>query len=341
MRRNVILADCNAEEVQSLADGMHGFGIESYIANWKRTGKVSELRRYGTYFMTGLKVFFHRRKYSVIVGWQQFYALIFCFFCELFHVKKQTTVVALNFTYKEKSGVASKLYRWFMRKCVSDRYMDYLHVLSDQYADIISQEFRYPRDRILVTPFGVNDCYDEYAKLTPPSGVQKDGYALAIGRSNRDYDFLIRAWKGIDYPLVIIADTYKGTTDAQNITILTHVAGEESYPWITHCGLMVIPIDDGEICSGDTVLLTAMALKRKIIVTTPSTLAEMYLEDGKNALLSDKDEVQFRTVVSSALYEERYAALGEQARNSFLDKFSRYSMGCEVAKRINQCDTPV
>lgn len=335
---NILLADCVAQEVQPLADGLQtpdvSFTVQSYIANWKRTGKVSEARRYLKYFSVGFSCFLNRKKYGMIIGWQQFYALIHSFFCSVFHTKKVNTVIALNFTYKAKAGKLGGVYRWFMGKCLNPEYMDYIHVLSDAYADEIGREFCFPRQRIIVTGFGVNDPLPEYAHMQPPSGYKKEGYALAIGRSNRDYDFLIQAWETIDYPLVIISDTYTGKTDNQNIKIYRNIGGEASYPWIANCGLMILPIDDGTICSGDTVLLNAMGCERKILVTTPSTLAEMYVEDGKTAVLSPKKPEIFRKKVIGALTDPQYAHMGQNAREAFLEKYSRKTMGQNLSRMI-------
>ena len=333
-KKNVLLADCVAQEVMPLAKELmydsQPFEVKVHISNWKRTGKISELKRYAVYFMVGFRYFLSRKKYACVIGWQQFYALIFCFFCSLFSVKKTAVTVALNFTYKEKKGKLAGVYRWFMSKCLSEKYMDYLHVLSESYADQIARDFGFPRERIIVTTFGIVDRGEELGQLLPPEGQQKDGFALAIGRSNRDYDFLIEAWKEIDYPLVIISDTYGKETSASNITILKNVAGEESYPWIANCSLMVIPIDDGSICSGDTVLLTAMSVKRRILVTKPSTLAEMYIQDGQNAVLVEKNISIFRDTVNKLLRDEASVQLGEQARTSFLNSFTIDSMGRRI-----------
>lgn len=338
MGKYVVLADCAEEEVQSLADALrydeHGFEVESYIANWKRTGKWSELKRYATYFGVAFRLFWNRRHYAVIVGWQQFYALIFSFFCRMFHVRKCTEVVVLNFTYKPKLGRAAALYRWFMGRCLSEEYLDYLHVLSETYADRISSEFGFPRERIIVTGFGVNDEYERLTKLSAPEPFGKEGYALAIGRSNRNYDFLISAWDKIAYPLVIISDTYQGSAESEHILILRNVAGRDSEPWIANCGLMILPIDDGSICSGDTVLLTAMSLKRKIIVTEPSTLAEMYVLNGENALVAPKEQAAFRKVAEDALFSNRYDYLGENAREQFLKMYSRTAMGKSLTDKL-------
>lgn len=335
MKTNVLLVDCAPEEVRSFADGLSSqgrpFAIRSHIANWKRTGAVSELRRYGAYFAAGFSAFLHRKEYDYIVGWQQFHALIFCFFCALFHVKKQNVVTALNFTYKEKTGPLAGVYRRFMEKCLSGGYMDHLHVLSESYADEVSRMFSFPRERILVSPFGVDDLYADTASLSAPEGFERGGYALAIGRSNRDYDFLIRAWEEIDLPLVIISDTYKGEAKAEHITLLDNVDVSRSYRWILNCGLMILPIDDPSVCSGDTVLLTAMSMERKIIVTAPSALAEMYITDGDNGLLSEKTVPALGRAVSKALSSPDCADLGARARKSYLDHYSRQSMGRKLS----------
>ncbi len=338
-RKHILLADCSAEGVAPfskhlLINGEH-LEVKQHIANWKRNGKASELRRYAKYFGVPFMYFLCRKKYSTIVGWQQFYALIYCFYCTLFHARKANTVIALNFTYKEKRGRFAKPYKWFMSKCLSERYMDYVHVLSEQYAEAVSEEFGFPKERIIVTGFGVEDRYDQLIELAPPAGLERDKYALAIGRSNRDYDFLIDAWSEIKYPLVIISDTYHGKSENPEIKLVDNVAGEEANAWIRNCGLMIIPIDDGRICSGDTVLLTAMSLKKKIIVTAPSTLAEMYVKDGENAILTPKEKRMFRNIVQKVLTDSRYDGVGEAARDCFLSNFTLECMGRRITELLS------
>lgn len=337
-KSDVIIADCEKQELDSFLAAFHYknkvFSIKSHISNWKRTGIFSEIRRYAKYFAVPIGYFFSRKKYDTIIGWQQFYALIFCFYCSLFKVKKVNTVVALNFTYKEKSGKLGGLYKRFMKRCVSSGYLDRLHVPSAAYADTFSAEFGFAREHIIVSPFGIPDCIEKYGELPAPQEVTRDKYALAIGRSNRDYDFLIDAWQGIDYPLIIISDTYTKTTDNPNIKIFTDIAGEESYPWIANCGVMIIPIADGSICSGDTVLLTAMSLKRRIIVTAPSTLAEMYVKNAENALLIKKAADELRDRVLEVLGSDKFENLGQKARESYLAKFSRAAMADAVSEAL-------
>ncbi|OLA09383.1 MAG: hypothetical protein BHW12_04245 [Coprobacillus sp. 28_7] len=56
------------------------------------------------YFYITFLYFLKRDQYDYILGWQQFYALVFCFWCRIFRTKKKNKVVVINFTYKQKSG---------------------------------------------------------------------------------------------------------------------------------------------------------------------------------------------------------------------------------------------
>lgn len=295
-RESIILADCEPGELRIFSEGLGKNGrkyiIKSYPANQGRTGMISEIRRYMNYFLVSFRYFLARGKYDEIICWQQFYALIIGFYCNIFRVKKRNRVVALNYTYKEKKKLR-KLYQWFMKKCLSGGYVDYLHVPSTKYGGIISRQFDYPFNRIIVAVFGIDDTYEKYQDLLPPEQYVKNGYMVAIGRSNRDYKFLIDAWKSINYPLAIISDTFKGKTDNPNISIRNDISGEAQYPWLINCKAVIIPIDDGNICSGDTVLLKGMSYGKIVLVTKPSTLAEMYV--GGQLLKRPQGSRQIRT----------------------------------------------
>lgn len=306
---------------------------ENINLNKHRKGKLDELRRYYNYFKGGYWLYRHRNEYENIICWQQFYALTYGFFCSIFHKKNHCCTVACNYTYKEKGGLIKHPYFWFMKKCLSSGGVSYIHVLSDLYADRVCFELGFDRKKTIVTAFGILDEYDKYSELDPPEGYKKNGYFLAIGRSNRDYDFLMDVWKKINYPLVIVSDKYNRESDNPNVAIRRDVGAEDQYNWISNCRANILCLDDGNIASGDTVLLSAMSLARINIVSSPSTLTEMYIENGVNGLSVDKDLVRFREVITELL-DGKYDYIEEKARNSFIERFSRQSMGEMIGKYI-------
>lgn len=341
-KRNLIIYDTDDFELVPIIEGVNSVAPckfellqmpENVELNKHRSGKKDELKRYINYFKSGFRMFLHRKEYDHVICWQQFYALTFAFFCNVFYAKKTCQLITGNFAYKEKSGKAKKPYRWFMKKCLDRDIVDYIHIPSNLFADRTCNEFGISKDKIIVHQFGIIDDYDKYSALPAPDGLSKDGYFLAIGRSNRDYDFLIDVWKEIKYPLVIVSDKYKKTVNNPYITIRDDVGADDQYSWIRNCKASIICLNDGNFASGDTVLLSSMMLERLVIVSKPSTLAEMYVEDGENGLSVEKDVEAFRKVIGQVI-SGKYDYIGIAARQNFLDRFSRRHLGEEFGKYV-------
>ena len=184
------------------------FKVLSSISNGSHKGIIKNFIRYLKYFTFPFLIFLNREKYNVILGWQQFYAINFALFCRLFHVNKCNTNVVVNFTYKHKSGIIGKIYYLYMKYCCQSEYIDYFHVPSYNYIDICSKELGINKEKFIVTSFGVPDTYEDMKYLKTP---MKD-YSLSIGRSNRDFNFLVNVWKQDcmkGNTLLIVSDTWK------------------------------------------------------------------------------------------------------------------------------------
>ena len=337
--QNIILADCSPNEILDFKKGVEigmaeGFEILSSVNNGSHGGIIQNLARYAKYFSFPFSIFLKRRRFAEIIGWQQFYAINFAFFCRLFCVRKTCRVVAANFTYKRKTGIIGVIYNRYMKYAVCNDYIDYLHVLSFDYANNLSMVLNIPQEKFIVTPFGVSDNYNNYFSLKNP---YSEDYSLSIGRSNRDFDFLADIWKEKGFEkekLVIISDTWQPKLVLPpNVRHYSNIVGEDSFAWFANCKMAITSIDDGSICSGDTVLLTSMMLKRPTVITAPSTLSEMYIEDGVDGVYIPKEKDKAAAILINLLEDpDMQTRLGENARKTFLEKFSRESMGMAIAK---------
>lgn len=333
---NVILADCEFMEVEDFQKGVgNALGepvtTQSYINNrFGKNKRLSDIKRYFRYFSVPLNVFFHRKRYKRIIGWQQFYALVYCWFCSVFHVKKRNEVIAANFTYKEKTGLKGKIYFRFMKRCIMGGYLDYLHVPSEGYKQKLLSIFPISPDRVVVLPFGVPDDFEEWKD----SSVEYKNYVLSIGRSNRDFAWLVDEWKRIKkYQLLIISDVFSAPVDLpENVHVIRTY---DQYPFIMNSKFVIIPLKDGNLCSGDTVLLRAMSFKKMVIVSKPSTLAEMYIQDGQNGVCVSKETGGLSGFINT-LQDEEILRIGENARESYLKNYSRYAMGYRLGCGILQ-----
>lgn len=340
---NIILADCNPEEIKTFAEGCNTivanskFKILSSISNGSHKGIIKNLFRYLKYFTFPFLIFLNRKKYNVILGWQQFYAINFALFCRIFNVKKTNTIIIGNYTYKAKKGVIGRLYYKYMKYSCSNKYIDYIHVPSFNYADRNSRELNIPIEKFIIQQFGIVDMSNSIDNIKAPM----ENYSLSIGRSNRDFDFLVKVWSQPclkNNILVIASDTWKPNRDLpSNIIYRNDIKYKESFVWIKYSQICITPIDDINLCSGDTVLLTGMMFARPVVITRPSTLAEMYVEDGVNGVCIEKDAKKAELIISDLLNDdEKRETLGNNARKCFLDKFSRRSMGIQLCKKIKE-----
>ena len=84
-------------------------------------------------------------------------------------------------------------------------------------------------------------------------------------------------------------------------------------------------------------MLNSMMLKRTTIVTAPSTLQEMYIKDGYNGVAIAKDINLFAQQTSGLLSDDKKRnEIGENARKMYLENFSRYAMGKQIAEFLKK-----
>lgn len=337
--RNIAMFDSNKEEAEDFIKGLEqstGLSWEAlvYTANKGRKNKLGNAVRYFKYFVFPFKVFLHRKEYDNIVGWQAFYGLLFAFYSRLFHVKKINTLLIKNFTYKPKKGLAGKIYFHFMNYIVKSKYIDVFVCTSQTFCDYCAEVFNEPKERFVFLPFGVND-FTKRVDITKPG---TNDYILSLGRSNRDWDFLINSLAETKYPVRIVCDELHRDNLPENIKIYNNVWGDRSFEFIKNCKFMIIPIMDGKIGSGETVLLQTMSFSKPIIITKPSCLADDYVSDGETGLIVSKDKDELIKAVDKlwddkdlyeriahncrALYENRHSLLsyGKYVGNTLIEK---------------------
>jgi glycosyltransferase involved in cell wall biosynthesis len=186
-------------------------------------------------------------------------------------------------------------------------------------------------EKFVFNSFAIDDIYEENKELQSPVDYE---YSLSIGRSNRDFDFLIKNFPSTE-KLIIISDTYVCNEELpKNIVLLNNVSGNSQYKYFNNAKSIIIPIADGTIPSGDTVLLTSMMFSKPIIITKPSTLAEVYVDNMHNGFTLEKNE-NFKADLKEILSDDKkLAEIGKNARDDFLKKYSREAMGRNLGKLI-------
>lgn len=342
LSKNVILLDNDYETGNEFAEGLRkGSSLEWQcllcVSNKSRKNKFYNIIRYFKYFFFSLRVFFKRKKIDILIGWQAFYAVLFAYYCRLFHVKKKTIVIVKNFIYKPKKGLIGKIYFSFMKKTAASKYIDKLIVSSPSYAEYCSKELGVSIDKFVPLKFGVKDYTNS---INNSLEMPFDDFVFAIGRSNRDWPFLIDALKDSRYNLVIASDTYDGDMNNLPSNIIVSkditVANNVSYTYFKNCKCVLVPILDGNIVAGETVVLTALSFSKPVIVTKPSSLS-FYIKDNYDGLVINKDKESLLNSLDYLYNDDlKYQELSNNSRKEYESEYSLVKYGEVIGKIIGQ-----
>ena len=330
MKRNVILADYNVNE-----------NWDFKIAVEKKTGKKWEIKkeitdrlhgkwyktflRYIRYFVFSFAIFIERNKYSDVIAWQQFYGLLMVLYCSIFKVKKYPDIYIMSFIYKPKK---TSLYYKFIRYIVKSGYIKKIIVLSDGEKNYYANLFNIDPKLFYCSRIGVPDIASDYQKL------QAEKYYLTVGRSNRDYTFLRNAWKREYGRLVVISDSYK-ESNKEEIECFYNCYGDKYFQKLANCYAVIIPLQDERIASGSLSFLQAMMFSLPTIVTENSTVHD-YIENGYNGYIIPKNNMALEDAIKKLDDEKQYIRIAKNARKTYTEKFSEYSLGMDIGEMINQ-----
>jgi glycosyltransferase involved in cell wall biosynthesis len=200
---------------------------------------------------------------------------------------------------------------------------------------------QYDLDPALVhtVAFGVDERF--WSPQPPP----EDGYVLAVGADlARDYATFARAVEGLDARVVLVASEralvgvelppqvevqirapYLGLRDlyagAACVVLPTRADG---YPY-------------GADCSGQTVLLDAMAMGRPVVASERETLAD-YVADGETALMVPaEDPDALRSALDRALGDRELAeSIGAASRRRVEERFTTRHVAERLAPIIRE-----
>ncbi len=281
-----------------------------------------KLKRYINFLWFPFRIFLGRKKVKNLIAWQQYYGLMYAFYCLLFHAKKENYCMIMTFIYRQRKGFLGYLQKKIIAKIVNSKYVDRILVYSQ------SEKEYYQRilgtTKFFSAKLGLEDLTIGIEKQN------KGDYILSAGRSNRDYDFLIHTLLGQKHQVKIVCDALPAGID-ENIQIYDNVYYEKFFQMIADCYCVVITLKDSEISSGQLVILQAMQFAKPVIVTESRAVMD-YISDGQEGFIIPKDEQSLREKID-LLYNDKelYNRMSARARESYEKNFSMRSLGKQVA----------
>lgn len=323
-KKCLVVADCDENETYDFVKAINDSGIfacdcENHVCNGERSFSYN-VKRIFNYFAIGLKSVFARNKYGIIIFWQQFYGIFYCFFCNLFFIKNTRKAIIMTFIYKEKKGFIGKIYFRFLRFALKNHNYKFLTVSSSSEIVKYSKIFGIDSNSIKFLPWSRN-ADSEISNLT------KGDFLISIGRSNRDFKFIESSLADFPMETFVFSDIEK-KRDNGNVHFTGTVKDANAALAKSFC--VVISTNDPTVSAGQTLLITAMSLKKPIIVTKCEALTDDYIINGVNGIIIDKNKESLITAINFLKIGTNYNLISEGGYKARKDNYTIYKMGINL-----------
>ena len=176
------------------------------------------------------------------------------------------------------------------------------------------------RNRVLWTPFMVDQEFFAPKRVTPKSGARSQ--ICAVGLERRDYETLLRAVEDLDVQVVIAAASpwakhAEGVATPNipgNVTVRKFTQYELRQLY-ADSSFMVMPLQDVKFQAGVTALLECMAMGKAVICSRVPGQTDVVVEGDNGRYVPSADPVTLRTEISRLLsHPEEAARLGANGR---------------------------
>lgn len=329
--KNIILVDNSEEKVLDFKNGLQSSTNKQWTVYVNKSNKLQKnlldrVIRYIKYFLFPLKIFLGRKTVENIVAWQQFYGILYAFYCNLFKVKKSSKLIIMTFIYKEKKFLG-KLYYRFIKYAIDNKYVDYIICFSRNECEYYSKIFNISTEKFIFLKLGID-------KININNEYGEKNYIIAPGRSNRDYEFLIKVLKNEKYDLKIICDSMAKEKKGK-IQIYNDIMGDKYFSMLKNADCVIVPLKDKNISSGQLVILQAMQLRVPIIVTEAMGISD-YIINGYNGIVINKSKTELLEAIQKLEDKDFRKKIVDNAYRDYLENYLLSSLGKNMGKIINR-----
>ncbi len=280
--------------------------------------RLNDLSHYLSEFYVPLLASIRRKRFDVVVSWQMRLGICYGILKRMVHPQKPPLHIIQDFHIDLTKTRGFYRFNLALLKWAIPG-IDYFCCTSTEEEAIYSRMFHIPQDRIVFLPL-VLPLAESPARLEEPNRPQED-YVFSYGKSDRDFDTLIRSVARLNFKTYILSQKYRPRVPVpENVCILReYVSGREMTQWLASSRMVVFPLKDYRISAGQLSMLEVMALARPLIITENMATKE-YAVHGQTALFFEAGNDQELADHIQYLWDHREAAeqIGQQARQAAL-----------------------
>ena len=206
---------------------------------------------------------------------------------------------------------------WLGVQSAIDRFITY----SRWQQRFIEDRWKLSRDRVLWTPFMVDQGFFAPKRVTPNPGARPQ--VCAVGLERRDYETLLRAVEDLDVQVVIAAASpWSKRTEGvatraipSNVTVRKFTQYELRQLYADSC-FMVMPLENVKFQAGVTAILECMAMGRAVICSRVPGQTDVVVEGENGRYVPPGDpstlSAEIRQLLSNPAEAARMGANGRK-----------------------------
>jgi len=253
-------------------------------------GKLTYLSNYLSEFYVPILALIQRNPFDIIVSWQMRIGICYGIVKRLCHPHKPPLHIIQDFHIDLTQ--THRLYRLqiaLLKLAIPG--IDYFCCTSTEEEAIYHRMFNIPRSRISFLPLAQSpDDFEE-------SSYPEQDYIFSYGRSDRDFDTLIRSVSVLKLKTYILSQKYKPRVPVpENVCLIRdYVSSKEMAKWIASSRIVVLPLKDYRVSAGQISMLEVMSLGKPLIITSNMATREyaihqqtaLFFEAGNDKELID------------------------------------------------------
>lgn len=197
--------------------------------------------------------------------------------------------------------------RLFLLKKIWTSYSRIICISSEQYDDFI--RIGIPREHLVFVPFGVDAHF-----FRPTDVSSEENLIVSVGRdAGRDYATLFKAVEHVNSKCIVVAghkNIPQGMSVPSNVSVLYNRSYAEIRDLYARACLVVIVSKDmrtldGSDCSGQTVILDALAAGKAVIATRRSWITDYFTPDQDLIMVEPNNPEALAQAINSLLHDAK------------------------------------
>ena len=233
------------------------------------------------------------------------------------HKPAKVSLIGYEIIFNFKNNLKNKLVKLIWRLAV--RKIDKLVVMTQSERNYLARAFHTTQDKFSTINF--------YAEDPHYLGPKPDGYIFSAGRMERDFETLIHALNGTNYPAIIVADESQKEKlekiKSPNIQIYYNIPRGQYLPLLHNAKLVVVPLYEGAASRGQVVILEAMKHGKPLVCTKVKGTVD-YLTQGQEGFFVEPQDAQALRGIFDRIFNDQkeLERIGKQAFATQQTKFT-------------------